>query len=93
VPSVLDGGVGRHTHRYSLSTRFFQDWGNSQTRVNLYAVDYDRGPWLAILDVLNLLDDDEHDIEYYYPRARAGTRPPGRLAGSLRPQCPSSRRA
>jgi outer membrane receptor protein involved in Fe transport len=27
---------------------------------------YDRGPWRATLDVLNLLDDDEDDIEYFY---------------------------
>ena len=37
----LDTDVGGNTHRYSLSTQFVQDWGNSQTRVNLYAIDYE----------------------------------------------------
>jgi outer membrane receptor protein involved in Fe transport len=36
----IDNRVGGKTHRYSLSTQFVQDWESSQTRVNLYAIDY-----------------------------------------------------
>jgi outer membrane receptor protein involved in Fe transport len=37
----LDTYVGGNTHRYSLSTRLVQDWDRSQTRINLYAIDYE----------------------------------------------------
>ena len=37
----LDTDVGGDTHRYSLSTQFVQDWNRAQTRVNLYAIDYE----------------------------------------------------
>jgi hypothetical protein len=35
-------------------------------------VRYERGPWLASVDVLNLLDGDENDIEYFYASRLAG---------------------